>query len=1058
MAIQPGQLVSFYKIVEKLGEGGMGIVYKAEDTKLQRTVALKFLPRQLVISDEEKTRFLYEAQAASALNHPNIMTIHGIEEVEDSTTGEKETFIVMEYVEGETLKEKLKKRSLKIKELLDIAISITDGLNAAHEKEIIHRDIKSDNIMISTKGFVKIMDFGLAKRKGMLDVTRLGTTPGTLAYMSPEQSEGLEIDHRSDLFSSGVVMYEMATGRLPFQGEHEAAILYSIVNELPQPVTSLNPNIPKEFERIIHKALEKEASERYQHADDLLADLKKLKKDMDSKRTTVTMTHVPVPREPEKKAKWRRPGVILVSVFALILLLIGLVEIFNRDTSAVFPEGNSLAVLYFENLKDPDDPERLGQIIQELVIADLSEISSLKVMSSQRLFDLQKQLGSKDRKKINRELASEIAKQAGAQTMLTGNLFQTENKMILTSQLVSVQEGTVIESQRVEGNDIYNMVDNLAVQIHEDLSLPSSPEDRVDVAVIEKTTSSVDAYQLYLEGVDLFNDSKFDSAVVRFQKVVSIDPTFHHAYYKMAMAQWWSESLTGEGTSEQALETLAHCLSSDSYATTKDKFMAEGAIALINQRWNDALEIYQKLVEFVPDEKEAWYGVGEAYFHGAQDYPRAVEAFEKVIKMDPEFTLAYRHIFDVYNDTELFDHGFNRAVQLVALNPDKAWSHFYLGNMLRGKEEDLEALDAYERAVELDPEHVSAYRGIFEIYREKEIFDQGISRAMQLVSRYPEQIWPYGFLAFMYREKGEFDSAITAYQNALNTDPKAYQIISNIGYMYHLQGRYDKAVQTYSLLTEPEVPPNWQSLGKVLLSFVYGEQGQYRRAIKIMEERLILAKSTGIDDEANSYLHLARFSHFLGDSTTAFAHVKKALVLNPGKINILFAYWVEGMVRASWKQEEELATVIDTVRSIVEREGITGQIRVFYSALLYENSILQGKIDKALNEFEELEDFKTVQDVYLYKQALLYLEKAEYEEALATTEKMQSFTVSRDAYSYIYPRSFYVRGLIYEEMGDLLRARENYERLLSLWQYGDEEILEKQDASRRLGRLIRLMG
>ena len=1058
MAIKTGQLISFYKIIEKLGEGGMGIVYKAEDTKLQRTVALKFLPRHLVISEEEKTRFLHEAQSASALNHPNIMTIHGIEEVDNPITGEKETFIVMELVEGETLKEKLKKGSLKIAELLDIAISIADGLNTAHENDIIHRDIKSDNLMISTKGFVKIMDFGLAKRKGMLDITRVGTTPGTLAYMSPEQSGGLEIDHRSDLFSTGVVLYEMAAGQLPFQGEHEASILYSIVNELPLPVTRLNPNIPRELERIIHKALEKEADDRYQHADDLLADLKKLKKDLDSKRTTVTMTQVAPPEKPEKKVLWRRPSFILAAVFVFVLLSFGLKEMTEKNIQQAAPVESSLAILYFENLQDPNDSERFGQIIQELVIADLSEISSLKVISSQRLFDIQKQLGSKDRRKIDRELATEIAEQAGAETMLTGNLIQTGEKMILTSQLVSVNEGTIIESQRVEGTDIYSMVDNLAVQIHQDLGLPLSEEDRVDVAVIEKTTSSMDAYQLYLEGIDLFNDAKFDNAITQFQKVVSIDPTFHQVYYKMAMAQWWSQSVTGESTSEAAKETLLHCLSSDSYASTKDKFMSEGALALISQQWDKAQEIYQNIIDFVPDEKEAWYGLGEAYFHGVMDYVRALEAFEKVIKMDPEFTLAYRHIFDIYTDHELFDHGFNRAIQLVALYPEKAWGHSYLGDMLRGKKQNLEALDAYERAVELDPEFVIAYRKIFDVYREEKLFDRAISRSKQLVRLHPRKIWPYGFLAAMYRETGQFDLSVETYQKGLQVNPQNYNTIDNLGYVYMLQGRYDRAVQTYSQLLNPDVPPSWQFNGGGHLSSVYTVQGQYKRALRIQEERLVLSKSMGIDHESESYRELAIIAHFLGDSTTAFAYLNDAFLLRPSMANIMMNHWEEGFMRAFWKQEEKLATVIDTVRIIIERENITNQIRVLYNVLLFEQYSLRGDIERALSEFEKLEDSKRFQDLYLVRKAMLLLEKAEYEDALAVTREMQSPTISSGAYSYAYPRAFYVRGLIYEAMGELSLARENYERLLSLWQYGDEELIEKQDATRRLGRLIRVMG
>ncbi|MEE9167429.1 MAG: protein kinase [Candidatus Neomarinimicrobiota bacterium] len=341
-----GQTISHYRIIEKLGEGGMGVVYKAEDTKLKRTVALKFLPHHLLANEEDKTRFLYEAQAASALSHPNIMTVFAIEDAEDPSTAGRQTFIAMEYVEGETLKDKLEKGPLRTKELLNIVIPVAEGLNAAHSNEIIHRDIKSENIMISKDGLVKIMDFGLAKRKGVTRVTEEGSTLGTLAYMSPEQAEGLKVDRRSDLFSFGVVMYEMATGQLPFKGEHDAAVLYAIVNDLPLPVTTLNPNIPQELDRFIHKALEKEPEDRYQHADDLGADLKKLKRDLESGKTK--------PGARERKLTWRnRPqSYVGAALLMILIIVVGLFLTTESRKESVRAEAKLTKVTFGPGLED----------------------------------------------------------------------------------------------------------------------------------------------------------------------------------------------------------------------------------------------------------------------------------------------------------------------------------------------------------------------------------------------------------------------------------------------------------------------------------------------------------------------------------------------------------------------------------------------------------------------------------------------------------------------------------------------------------------------------------
>lgn len=307
-----GKTISHYKVLEKLGEGGMGVVYKAEDTKLKRDVAIKFLPHQITASDEERERFKVEAQAAARLNHPNIATIYNIEEVDD------EIFIVMEYIDGKELKDKIDSNPLGIDDTLDISLQIAKGLQAAHDKGVTHRDIKSANIMFTEKGDVKIMDFGLAKMRGGAKLTLEQSTLGTAPYMSPEQARGADVDHRTDVFSLGVLLYEMLTGQLPFKGDYHEAIIYSILNEDHEPITGLRSGIPLELERVVNKCLQKEASSRYQHADELQVDLQSLQKTQESGISSVQTTAAgsgfqPVPT--------RRSLSLIGSVAALVLLV-----------------------------------------------------------------------------------------------------------------------------------------------------------------------------------------------------------------------------------------------------------------------------------------------------------------------------------------------------------------------------------------------------------------------------------------------------------------------------------------------------------------------------------------------------------------------------------------------------------------------------------------------------------------------------------------------------------------------------------------------------------------
>jgi len=305
-----GKTILHYKILSKLGEGGMGVVYRAHDTELDREVAIKFLPRQIAASAEERERFKIEAKAAASLNHANIATIYSIEKTDD------ETFIVMEYIKGQELKDKIDAGPLPIDDTLNIAIQIAKGLQAAHSKDVIHRDIKSANIMLTDEGDVKIMDFGLAKVGGLTRLTKEGTTLGTVAYMSPEQARGEDVDQRSDIFSLGVLLYEMLTGQVPFKGDYDQAITYSILNEEAEPVTGLRTGVPMGLERIVNKSLEKDPSVRYQHADEFIADLRKLKKDSETKEI------LSQPGVKQAQPESKKPTYLVTAIIGLVLVLV----------------------------------------------------------------------------------------------------------------------------------------------------------------------------------------------------------------------------------------------------------------------------------------------------------------------------------------------------------------------------------------------------------------------------------------------------------------------------------------------------------------------------------------------------------------------------------------------------------------------------------------------------------------------------------------------------------------------------------------------------------------
>ncbi|MEE9169262.1 MAG: serine/threonine-protein kinase, partial [bacterium] len=335
-----GKTISHYKILEELGRGGMGVVYKAEDTKLKRTVALKFLTESAIGSGEQKKRFLREAQAAASLNHPNIATIHEIDEAEG------QIFIAMEFIEGSDLVGVIHESPLRIDHAVDYAVQIAEGLHAAHKKKIIHRDIKPANILLTdeepapgSRGQVKIVDFGLAKLAGMTRLTKEGTSMGTVAYMSPEQTQGAEADHRTDIWALGAVIYEMLTGRQPFAGDYEQAVMYSIMNEEQEPVTGLRTGIPMELERIVNKCLGKDPANRYQHADDLIVDLHQVKKGQEPQKA---LTGTPAKPKSQKSKAVR--FVLFGSALAVLILMFVAYLFFPSKREASF-ERKMLVVL-----------------------------------------------------------------------------------------------------------------------------------------------------------------------------------------------------------------------------------------------------------------------------------------------------------------------------------------------------------------------------------------------------------------------------------------------------------------------------------------------------------------------------------------------------------------------------------------------------------------------------------------------------------------------------------------------------------------------------------------
>jgi len=615
-----GQSIAQYTILEKLGEGGMGVVYKAHDGTLDRLVALKFLPNYLTTDATEKERFYHEARAASALSHQNVTTIYEIREFEGRI------YLAMEYVEGKTLKKVIQEDSPSIRKILEIAIQACDGLAAAHEKGIVHRDIKSDNIMLTPKGQVKIMDFGLAKVKGSTKLTKAGSTLGTAAYMSPEQAQGEEVDHRSDIFSFGVVLYELLAGKLPFRGEHHAALMYSLINEEPQPLARFNEKVTPDLERIVAKALAKERDERYQHIDDLLADLRRERKHLEyAKAGYSTITSPPEIAEaqhdvssaghstnpaPAPKSKMLRYALVVAGILVLGTSAV-LFNPFNFQVTtqkSTATTQSSLAVLYFQNIVDPEDKDHTGDMLADLLVTALSQTKGLEVVSRERLYDIQKQLGQTETKTIPAALATQVAERAGVTTMLLGSILQRQPALTVTYRLIDVRSGNILGSQRLSGfsaDRIFELVDTMALLVNADLHVPiTGPAEARSVADV--TTKSQEAYRSYVEGLNLMGKLYYQEAKAVLGRAIELDSNFAMAYYALArIAQ-------ATGGSEVPLITKAWQFKDR--VTERERLLIQSMHAsLLDADAHKAIEIDDLIIRKFPREQSTYLSLGMKY-------------------------------------------------------------------------------------------------------------------------------------------------------------------------------------------------------------------------------------------------------------------------------------------------------------------------------------------------------------------------------------------------------------------------------------------------------------
>ena len=692
-----GKTVSHYRIIDKLGVGGMGIVYRAEDTELKRLVALKFLPADIASNEKSVERFRREARAAAALNHPNICTIHEIGEHDGRP------FIVMELLEGETLKDRLIRGALKVEALLDVAVQMAQGLDAAHDKGMIHRDIKPANIFLTRDGGVKILDFGLAKLVGDepaetdtvdttadgMELTRAGAAVGTVAYMSPEQVRGEELDPRSDLFSYGLVLYQMATGQQPFSGSTSGVIFEAILNRTPTTPVQLNPEIPAQLESVINKSLEKDRDLRFQHASDILSDLKRLRRDTDSQVSAVIQGSA----SPTVRPAGRKAAVsALVAIAAIVVLAFILV----LSSGTALEESDFILLTDFDN--QTGEPV-FDDTLKQALAFTLSESPFINVVSDQRVRETLQFMDRSPEERISAEIGLEVCQREGVKALMSGGIVPIGANYVITLTATNCATGDTIAAEQIQAasrEEVLSALGDAASNMRRKLGESLGTIETFSTPIEQATTSSLEALKSFSLGDAQRAQGREVESIPFFERAIELDPDFAVAYARLGTVN------NNSGNREVAIENYEKAFELQDRASERERFyLTAHYYNTVEGDADRAIDTYRLWRESYPYDSTPAINLASIYTR-RQEFRQAAEMARIAIDLEPH-PIAYGQLANAYRNLGQDDDWLDLIEDWQDYLPDDGTPFNELASYYFQRGEFEEARAAAEEAVAVEP-------------------------------------------------------------------------------------------------------------------------------------------------------------------------------------------------------------------------------------------------------------------------------------------------------------------------------------------------------------------
>jgi tetratricopeptide (TPR) repeat protein/tRNA A-37 threonylcarbamoyl transferase component Bud32 len=984
-----------YEIIEELGRGGMGKVYRVEDTELKQEIALKLIKPEIVKDKNTIERFRNELKIARNIRHKNVCGMFDLGESKGSY------FITMEYIRGEDLKSLIRKMGLlSAGQAISITKQVCDGLDEAHRLGVVHRDLKPQNIMIDTGGIARIMDFGIARSLEGKGITGAGVMIGTPEYMSPEQVEGKDVDPRSDIYSLGIILYEMVTGKVPFKGDTPFIVGMKQKSEMPQHPKDINAQIPDDLNTVILKCLEKEKEKRFQSVGELRSELENIRKGIPTTERIIPERKPLTSKEITVQFSLKKAFIPALIVFAVAIIAVVIWQLLPQKGAipTALSDKPSLAIVYFENNTGDESLDHWRKALCELLIADLTQSKHIRVMSSDRLLDVLNDLDQAEARSLSSTILKQVAARGGSSHILRGSYTKAGEQFRIDAILQEISTMESVGSERIEGTgdeSFLDMVDELTrkVKTHFQLSEQEIAED-IDEDVAQITTSSLEAMKHYIEGRKYHLANVYEKSIEEMEKAVAIDPGFAMAYRSMAMAY------SNIGFVPRANDMMKKALDLADRLPAKERFFIQADFLSRSEKtMNESIEAYKNLLDLYPDDSSGRHNLAVRYSTIGK-FHEAIECYEINRKNEDLSLIGYGNLASVYRDVGSYDESREVIEEALKMYPDSAVPHQELALHYRMEGKYNLALAEINKAFALEPAiGTQVYRLNFLQRARIHYFSGNLNAAAK-------DFWG------LYKQK----------------EPQAIYVgTMGLVNLNILQGKFNETKDILKPYIDLAMKyAVYWPISEIYIKFAYIDlrRGDIQEVLRDCDNAIEYALKTKDPSSPNrkrralrlkglAYLHM----NSIEESIKTAEELRASVLDSPNPKLMHYYHHLKGMID-------------------LQQDNFSEAIKNFTKALALQTS---DPHDKRADYIESL--------------AKAYAASGDIDRAQENYEKITSTVVNRLSFGDVYARSFYELGKIYEQKDWKGKAIEQYEKFLDLWKNADPGLLEVEDARKRLEEL-----